>query len=97
MALKERQNVDIRLLPSSLIKPKCVKLVLVLYYRHAIIVDIVLVNISLKRNMADDVASEQFWQQFCSKSKEKIPRYQKECTDDTLSSLVARFQSRLVK
>jgi hypothetical protein len=92
--VEERQNVDIRLLPSSL-KTMCVELVvLVLYYRHAIIVDIVLVNISLKRNMADDVASEQFWQRFCSKSKEKIPRYQKECTDDTsASSLVARFQS----
>jgi hypothetical protein len=47
--------------------------------------------------MADDVASEQFWQQFCSKSKEKIPRYQKERTDDTSSSLVARFQSPLAK
>ena len=72
--------------------------VLVLYYQHAIIADIVLVNIGLKRNMGDDVASEQFWQQFCSESKETIPRYQKERTDGTSSSsLVARFQSSIAK
>jgi len=84
--IEEQQNVDIRLLPSSL-KIMCVELVvLVLYYRHAIITDIVLVNISLNHKMADDVAGEQFWQQFCSKSKETILMYQKERTDDTSSS-----------
>ena len=46
--IEEQQNVDIRLLPSSL-KTMCVELVvLVLYYRHAIILDIVLVNIRLE-------------------------------------------------
>ena len=46
--IEEQQNVDIRLLPSSL-KTMCVELVvLVLYYRHAIILDIVLVNISFE-------------------------------------------------
>ena len=39
--IEERQNVDMRLLLSSL-KIKCVELVvLVLYYRHAIIADII--------------------------------------------------------